>query len=154
MSGPLRRSENGLLTLQRRTPTVSSLDSPAVQHIIDRDGASIVLVPVHGLKEPAKVRADDFERLTRAGYPPRFMHVKNGKGQSYVRVCHPTLMHGQETVARLVADVAKWQQVRYRDGNRMNLRRENLYVTRKPRRGCRFVEAMNAKANNGVDQQL
>lgn len=90
----------------------------------DRDGKDIVLVPLANHSEPAKLLKDDFERLTSMGLTTSWTFNNDGKGHSYVRTHAPG--SNLITVARAVADVGRGRCIHYRDGNRLNLRRDNL----------------------------
>jgi hypothetical protein len=93
----------------------------------DGDGEAIVLVSLANHREPAKLFASDFEGLMRQGVSGMWTLNSNGYGSEYVR-CPASGKGRLFTVARLIVRPAKGQVIRYRDGNRLNLRRDNLIV--------------------------
>lgn len=90
----------------------------------DRDGKDIVRIPLANHPEPAKLLKDDFERLTSMGLTTAWTLNSNGQGHSYVRCAAPG--RNLITVARAICDVGRGRRIHYRDGNRLNLRRDNL----------------------------
>lgn len=95
---------------------------------IDEEGMPCILVPLAHSQLFAVLLAEDFDRLKADGLSCNWglNHNKRG-GQAYVCVT----VKGANTVnvARLITG-ARWKQaVRYRSGNRLDLRPSNLYVT-------------------------
>ena len=94
---------------------------------ITRKGRPIVLKEVSNRPGQFIVMdADDFDRLDRtmALADKAWRLQTNGRGQGYVR----TKYNGSETtIARLVMEEPP-ARIAYRDGNRLNLRRGNLYL--------------------------
>lgn len=90
----------------------------------DRDGRDIVLVPLANHAQPAKLLKEDFERLTDCGLGTAWTFNDNGKGNAYVRTHAPG--RNLITVARAIVEIGRGRRVHYRDGNRLNLRSDNL----------------------------
>lgn len=92
-------------------------------------------MPLANSTEPAEIFEEDFEAIVRAGGGPNWTFNPAGPERRYVRT---QMRRGSrdaraghlETVARLVAGAREGQKVKYRDGNRLNLRRTNLQVVR------------------------
>lgn len=73
--------------------------------------------------------AADFDRLCGLGISDQWFIHGNGKCNEYVRVQCPLGQRGQPTTAaRLILDVSFGRNVRYRDGNPLNVRQSNLYL--------------------------
>lgn len=106
---------------------------PRRQHIwtTDERGRDIVRVPVDetGLRH-ALVDADDFDRLQSTGLTGVFFVVNNGKGQLYVRTGCTDVSGGQVTVARAILGLGRGEVVRYRAGDRLDLRRCSIQSER------------------------
>lgn len=97
-----------------------------VRHTTDQDGKPIVLVPLGNKPARAKLLKKDFESIIQAGYTDQWFINDNGSGNAYVR-CRASEVRGNvATVGRLIAAPPKGYQVRYRDGDHLNLRRDNL----------------------------
>jgi hypothetical protein len=99
-------------------------------HSMDGDGRAIVLVPLANHAEPARLFAEDFDRLMEGGVGHLWTLNSNGKGNWYVRACSSKVFGNITTVARLIADAGRGQCVRHEDGNRLNLRADNLTIER------------------------
>ena len=97
---------------------------------LDRDGRDIVLVPLSNHPKPAKLFKEDFIRLEEAGLGLAWTYNPNGTGgQFYVRAYVSGVRGDLVTVARLIAGAGDGLRVQYRDGDRLNLRADNLYVS-------------------------
>lgn len=97
-----------------------------VRFTTDQDGKHIVLVPLANQSTPAKLLLEDFKTIIDAGYTSQWTANSDGKGHAYVR-CGVSNVRGQlATVARLIMDPPFGYRVTYRDGDRLNLRRDNL----------------------------
>ncbi len=105
----------------------------------DADGNAIVLVPLANHASPAKLFADDFDRLMTDGYSDQWTLNTAKGGYSYVRVANSQVAGCLESVARLVTNAGRGQVVRYRDGNRLNLRQDNLIARNGYAKGQTFV---------------
>lgn len=70
----------------------------------------------------------DHEALLAAGWSNRWFLNTNGRGNEYVRVSERDHLGHLETVARLIMKPPRGCVVGYHDGDRRNLRRENLYL--------------------------
>lgn len=115
--------ESNMTTKQRRT----------VRYSTDHDGESIVLIPLANQPASAKVLVAVFRAIIEAGYSDQWTFNDNGKGQAYVRCGDSRTRGNLATVARVIMEPPKGYQVRYRDGDRMNLRRDNLRLEKKVR---------------------
>lgn len=95
----------------------------------DPDGREIVTVPLSGgAWKPAVIYRKDFEQITAQGYSDQW--TLNGCGSlRYVRTHSSNRRGTLVSVARLVLGEVPGQVVRYRDGDRLNLRSWNLYHT-------------------------
>lgn len=105
----------------------------APEYTTDADGQQLVRIALATTDQRATLYAEDFQRLTAAGFSSCWSLADVGYGVRYVLVCVRTLTPGRKgrrslTVARLVAEAGKGQRVRYADGDRLNLRRENLVL--------------------------
>lgn len=101
----------------------------------DTDGAAIVLVPLANTSRVAKLLAEDFARLQARGITAQWAFNEAKPGYGYVRCGCPSAVRGLVTVACLIMEPPRGFNVRYRDGDRTNLRRENLYLTPGAARG-------------------
>ena len=95
----------------------------------DRDGEAIVLVPLANHPESAKLLKADFLRLEERRLGMAWTFNSNGQGSQYVRASVPGVRGKLLTVARLIVGAGGSRCVRYRDGNRLNLRADNLFVS-------------------------
>lgn len=102
----------------KRTPTLA----------VDSDGLAIVRVYLSNHPIPAEIEREDYDALTGAGASPNWIYNSNGHGQRYVRSKHPDTGKERVQIGRIVAGAGRGQIVRYRDGDRLNLRRSNLVV--------------------------
>lgn len=108
-----------------------------VVYTTDTDGQPIVLVPLSSGAR-AKLFPRHYERLQRMGIGPNWFLNGNGRGQFYVRAKSPagSGWGNLAQVARLIACPSKrGASVTYRDGDRLNLRWDNLDVSRSRGRG-------------------
>lgn len=96
----------------------------------DPDGAPIVRVPLAKGRGVAVLDAEDFDSLATLGFSTKWVLNEDGHGRGYVRCNHPAreATGGLLSVARLVMEAPPGMVARYRDGDRTNLRRSNLYL--------------------------
>lgn len=100
-------------------------------------GKLLALVPLAGDRGMARLDAEDYRRLRAAGVSDQWTlnAGKRGSGTVYVR-CMLAGQAGQRgnlaTVARLIVNAPKNLIVRYRNGDRLDLRRQNLTIERDP----------------------
>lgn len=120
--------------MTKRTPRIPT-------HATDHDGEAVVLVPLANHPEPAKLLQADFNRLMELGYSDQWTYNPAGTGHPYVRCSNSRVAGANETVARVILEPGRGHVVRYRDGNRLNLRFENLYVHRGPAKGQTILSA-------------
>jgi hypothetical protein len=91
-----------------------------------RDLVRVELSNARGLF--ATLDADDYERFVAAGHSTNWF--LNGVGSSrYVRFNSPDVLGGIGTVARVITGTPHRHVVRYRNGDRLDLRRANLLLT-------------------------
>lgn len=97
----------------------------------DVDGAAVVHVQMSNAPGTfATFDAADYDRLRKL-YPGLWRLNDNGKGAIYVRAIAPGSGHRNVNLAREALQPGQRQVVRYRDGNRLNLRRSNLQLQAK-----------------------
>lgn len=98
----------------------------------DASGQRLAHVALTNTDQRATLYAEDLERLLEAGWSPHWSWCKTNPRFSYVLVGARTAKRAQRslTVARLIADAGKGQCVVYNDGDRTNLRRDNLRLVR------------------------
>ncbi len=106
------------LKCHKRTPTFTK----------DKDNKDIALVPLADQKGPVKVLKEDFDQLVSRGYSDQWVLSKSGRGRTYIRVRSPHVAGGNALVSRLITGARCGQVVRYLDGNKLNLRADNLIV--------------------------
>jgi hypothetical protein len=93
----------------------------------DTDGAAIVLVPLANHPKPAKLLAEDFDMLRRAGVSSQWTFNPSGKDARYCYVrAQVGAWRNLAVVARLIMATGGNHKVRYADDDRLNLRRDNL----------------------------
>ena len=102
----------------------------AAKFITDNTGVELAKVPLTSRDQHATLYADDYRRLMAAGWSPYWAQASTGKKHEYVLVSarNPKGRRRSLTVARLVAEVGKGLTVSYADGDRLNLRRDNLLI--------------------------
>ncbi len=105
----------------------------------DPDGTLCVRVPLANSDEFAEAYADDYADLLRKGLTGNWqLNAPNRIGRcriaGYVQCSAPAEIDGRRYtivgVARIIAGAGAGKIVRYRDRNRLNLRRDNLRITR------------------------
>jgi hypothetical protein len=99
-------------------------------------GKTITLIPLAGSPDPARLFAEDFEAIKAAGVSDQWFLDSDGKGHGYVRARRrdPASKAHNIAVARLIMQPEPGEKVCYLDGNRLNLRRDNLTLERGARR--------------------
>lgn len=91
-------------------------------------GEELVAIPLAKDRGEAILSATDWDRLNALGLTTNWC-LNGANGRQYVRAPVDTI--GKlVTVSRAIAGAGQDQIVRYVDGNPLNLRRENLVVTR------------------------
>ncbi len=98
---------------------------------IDTDGTPIALIPL-ATGGSATIDATDLDQLLRQGLTPNWTLNDNGSGWGYVRAKSPDNL---VSIAREIMRPRAGDCVKYRNGNRRDLRRSNLYVVGGARRG-------------------
>lgn len=94
----------------------------------DAHGQRLAHVALANTSQRATLYAEDLERLLAAGWSPYWTHTSTGGRFRYVlaRAANPRGRQRSITVARLIVQTAKGFRVEYIDGDRCNLRRDNL----------------------------
>jgi len=106
---------------------------PRRQHIRTTDGRGrdIVKVPLDNAElRWAVVDAEDFDRLQNAGLTGLWFAVNDGGDRLYVRTTCVDVSGGQVTVARAILGLGRGEVVRYRAGDRLDLRRCSIQSER------------------------
>lgn len=129
------------MSIRPDKPVVDGRGNPIqVVRKADHLGRRYVVVPVHGAREYSErvnplalpyavVDEDAFDWLCDVGLLRAWFLNSNGQGMSpkhYVRSMVDSL--GLRMVAQLIAQAPRGSSISYRDGNPLNLRRENLEV--------------------------
>ena len=106
---------------------------PRPIYFTDEHGIPCVRMPLAGTDLTAILWQIDYERLKRAGLSNYWTANRSGAGNIYVRAKRSGM--GLLMVARMVLEGPEGelsQVVRYANGDRLDLRRPNLYVTVNP----------------------
>jgi hypothetical protein len=93
--------------------------------IIDHQGNHVVLVPLSNGKGTAKLDEKDFLALQAAGHTGPWFLNSNGRGNFYVKTCAEGKL---KRVSRLIVNPPPGLAIQYRDNDRTNLRRGNLFL--------------------------
>jgi len=95
----------------------------------DADGSPVVRVPLAKGRGIAVLNAEDFDELLRLGITARWCRNVAGPGYAYVRCAPPRDLNFGSllSLSRLIMEAPAGVCVRYRDDDRCNLRRSNLY---------------------------
>jgi hypothetical protein len=122
-----------------------------VRYFTDSDGMHCALVPLPN-GDHATIYADDYARIIEGGASSNWQLNYNGSprnNRGYVKAELPG--RDLRTVARLVMQTRYAQQVKYRDGNPLNLRRSNLVVVSggKAHKDCKDLPSTRDVAAEG-----
>lgn len=122
----------------------------APEETTDADGQQLVHVALANTDQRATLYAEDFQRWLAAGFPLFWSFVNTGGRFQYVlaNVRSPSNSARTVPVARWIADAGKGQRVSYADGDRLNLRRDNLVVVKGG--GAAKAAAAWLKPNDGT----
>jgi hypothetical protein len=106
----------------------------APEFTTDADGQQLVHAALANTDRRATLYAEDYERILAMGFSPCWSITSTGGRFEYVLVAARSTANGKRslTVARLVAEAGKGQRVGYLDGDRLNLRRDNLTINQGP----------------------
>jgi hypothetical protein len=110
------------------------INSETILYTRDEDGLEVAQVPLrdrsHAVIGRAVIERDGLEALQAAGVPTPWFLNTSSSGNAYVNA--PDRVHKGRSlpVARTVLGTGKGTVVRYRDGNRLNLKRSNLYLAK------------------------
>jgi hypothetical protein len=114
----------------------------AVIHSRDDDGCAVVGVPISNRPQlTAWLYAADYERITTDHAAASWLVNDNGDGRLYVRL-KDRERRNNVMVSRLVLHDPTISIIRYRDGDRLNLRSRNLDAVR-PAPQRRVIERPN-----------
>jgi hypothetical protein len=123
----------------------------------DVDGAAVVRVQMSNAPGTfATFDAADYDRLRKL-YPGPWRLNDNGRGTVYVRAGTPGFPGRNVNLARQTLDPGLRRIVRYRDGDRLNLRRSNLYLEPgkvRPRMTAAERAARDAARPDSVSRKL
>lgn len=116
---------------------------------VDADGYCCARVPLAKAGMYAILFAGDLARLEANGIPLNWFFNLNGRRTfGHVKVAIPD--DNVRAVARLITGAGKGQQVHYRDGNRLNLRRGNLVVVEGGRATVDAAELLEKQAERAA----
>lgn len=102
-----------------------------VSLFVDEYGILCVRVPLANSSLVAILWKEDYDRIKRAGVSASWDYNSNGNGSNYVRSRRPGI--GRVTIARLVmGEDSEGRWVRYLNGDRCDLRRNNLALSLVP----------------------
>lgn len=98
----------------------------------DADGQQLAHVALANTNKRATLYAEDHAWLMAKGWSPYWSLTNTGGRHDYVlaNARGPRDTPRTITIARLIAQAAKGQRVTYADGDRTNLRRDNLVVVK------------------------
>jgi hypothetical protein len=111
--------------------------APKITHAVDVDGTPIVKVEMSNRPGwVAVVDLIDFEDLLLGGATLPWFVNRNSSGLEYVRFTFSCVAGRLASVAPRIMRPGKGKVVTYRNGNRLDLRRRNLEVTRGNAKGA------------------
>ena len=107
---------------------------PEPNFTTDAHGQELAHVALANTDKRATLYAEDYRRLMDAGFTRYWALNGDGHGNAYVMLngYTPNGRCGPSPVARFIVDASKGRTVKYADGDRLNLRRENLVIGRGP----------------------
>jgi hypothetical protein len=120
----------------------------------DAGGRSCVRVQLASRAGYAVLDAEDFDRLRASGITDNW--YLNGTGRTaskraYVKCMTPC---DSRVLARLIVEAPPHHQVRYRDSDRLNLRRSNLLLTRGGRATMHAAEVLDESAAGMTEGEM
>lgn len=92
-------------------------------YFIDSYGGACVRLSLANRRHHAVLDADAYSELMASRVSPCWALNSNGRGRHYVKA---GTTNNKRVVARLISKAARGQQVEYRNGNSLDLRRCNL----------------------------
>jgi len=90
----------------------------------------IIEIPLNNSPEPALIDREGLERVKAAGFPGAWFMAGDGRGYNYVTTTKAGMVGSNFTVSRIAAGALPGQIVKYRNGNRHDLRATNLYIVK------------------------
>jgi|GEM_PF-3228268 len=111
---------------------MKKMQQPAPTFTIDSEGRELAHVALANTDQRAVLYAEDYHRILDAGWSRYWSHTNTGGRfrQVLVNAAGPQGRPRSLTVARLVAEAPKGYRVEYIDGDRCNLRRDNLRLVK------------------------
>ena len=101
------------------------------QHLHDQHGSLLGVVEMY---------EQDLRKLREQGLTGK-LSTKTGQSGRYVVIKNRSVIGTTSVVARLILNTRKGLTVRYRDGNRFNLKRDNLYYQTGKAKGETLVDS-------------
>jgi hypothetical protein len=95
----------------------------------DENGQRCVRVPLANAAGEAVTYWETYWELIDSGVSSHWRYNHNRGGQRGDRYVKAYVGSESQTVARLILKAGRGEVVHYRDGNRLNLRPDNLYLT-------------------------
>jgi len=122
----------------------------APEFTTDADGQQVVHVALANTDQRATLYVEDYQRWLAAGFSPFWSFASTGGRFQYVLANTRSPSNSTRTVpvARWIADAGKGQRVSHADGDRLNLRRDNLAVVKGG--GGAKIAAARLKPNDGT----
>jgi hypothetical protein len=111
---------------------MKKMQQAAPEFTTDADGQELTHVALANTDQRATLYAEDFRHLMDAGWSRHWALTNTGGRFEYVLAYARGPMNNPRTItlARLIAQAAKGQRVTYADGDRTNLRRDNLVIVK------------------------
>jgi hypothetical protein len=111
---------------------MKKMQQASPQFTTDADGQRLVHVALANSQQRATLYAEDFLWLMNDGWSPYWSLTNTGGRFEYVLANGRSPLNKPRTVtlARLIAQAAKGRRVTYLDGDRTNLRRDNLRIVK------------------------
>lgn len=104
----------------------------APEYFTDNSDRHLVRIALANTEQRATMYAEDFHRWLAAGFSPFLSLTSTGGRHKYVlaNVRSPRNTLRSLPLARWIAGAGRGERVRYADGDRLNLRRENLVIVK------------------------
>jgi hypothetical protein len=111
---------------------MKKMQQAAPEFTTDADGLELAHVALANTEQRATLHADDFRQLMAAGWSKHWALTNTGGRFEYVLAYARGPLNNPRTVpvARLIAQAPKGRRVTYIDGDRTNLRRDNLRIVK------------------------
>lgn len=111
---------------------MKKMQQAAPEYTTDTDGQELAHIALANTDQRATLYAEDFRQLMVEGWSRHWTLANTGGRFEYVLANVRGPMNNPRTVpvARLIAQAAKGRRVTYIDGDRTNLRRDNLRIVK------------------------